>query len=297
MNKLKPGDCVSIVAPASRQTKDSIWMLEAGVEVLKGWGLRVKCNFSASRKHFYLAGDDIYRADALLSAFNDPEVKAVFTTRGGYGSARLLPAFMHARGCNPKILIGYSDICALMSACSVYMPQVACIHGPSVATPGFLDDSESGVVNRNRLFDILFNEEDAYQQSIEIICPGAFKGSVIGGNLSILTSLLGTPYMPDFDHKVLFLEDVGEKPYSIDRMLNQFAQSGKFDHIKGIVFGDLTDCTDSVNDLRAVIADVLVQYDFPVVCGFKAGHGMINTAFRMGQQLSVDYNHEWLQIT
>ncbi len=297
MKKLQPGDCVSIIAPASRQPEDSLWMLEAGVQVLKGWGLRVNCNFSASERYFYLAGDDSYRAEELLRALNDPDVKAVFTTRGGYGCARILPELKNVQKRDPKYLIGYSDICALMSACSIHYPQIVSVHGPSVATNSFLGESETSICNRNRLYSVLFSANSQYQQSIEVIRTGSLNGPLVGGNLSILVSLLATPNAPNFDDKVLFLEDVGEKPYSIDRMLTQLAQAGKLDCVKGIVFGDLTGCTDSSNNVYDVIADVLAPYKFPVVSGFKAGHGTINTAFRIGQEINVDFDRKLLQLT
>ncbi len=296
MIKLKAGDSVAIIAPAACQRFGTEWMVDKAVNILQGWGLNVQLYYSSQKRHFYLAGDDAYRKKNLLFSLNDPDIRGIFVTRGGYGSPRLLPFINAAIVCRPKIFCGFSDISALMFALNIELPQIECIHGPTLASPAFVDDSESGGINRQRLHRVLFDQNNGYQQHVEVIRPGNTSGPMVGGCLSVLISLLGTRFEPDFNQKILFLEDVDEKPFRIDRMLTQLSQAGKLQNVKGIVFGDMPDCEDSANPLQSVIKDTLRHYDFPIVYGFNAGHGAVNTAFRFDQETSIDCNKQLISL-
>ncbi len=289
--KLKPKDLVVLIAPASHQARGSEWMIQKAKEVLEGWGLQVELLCSSSARHFYLAGDDGFRSNNLTKALTDPRIKAVFCTRGGYGSLRLLPGVFQPLGqqtISERFFCGFSDITSLLLSFDNRLPQILPVHAPGLASRAFLDDSSTGGNNRSRLYTVLFESDDGYEQTVEVIKSGTASGPIVGGCLSALVGLIGTPYEPDFDHRILFLEDVREKPFRIDRMLTHLILAGKLEKVRGIVFGDMHGCSDSVNDLRKVIEDVLRSYEFPVVLGFQAGHGEINSAFRFNQMANIN---------
>ncbi|MCB1754989.1 MAG: LD-carboxypeptidase [Gammaproteobacteria bacterium] len=288
MDKLAVGDKVALIAPAARQVRGTEWMIEKAGEILEGWGLRVQMYGSPAERHFYLAGTDEQRARHLLDALREPDVRAVFVTRGGYGSPRLLPYLRESFSASDRYFCGFSDLTALLLTFEQRFPHICPIHAPAVATPAFCGDEPQSVLNRDRLQRVLFEQADAYQQPIEVIKSGSASGPLSGGCLSVLTGLLGTPFEPEFSDRILFLEDVNEKPFRIDRMLTQLKLAGKLQRLRGIVFGDMCACSDSQNDLHEVIADVLQGVDCPVVAGFSAGHARLNIAFRLGQQAVID---------
>lgn len=284
---LKPGDQVAIIAPAAGPAPEDSVLLAAAVALLETWGLGVQVRVSDAC-HFYLAGPDEERAAHLHAALADPDIRAIFCARGGYGCTRL---FMHLDpGLRPlpKFLVGYSDITALHLAVRCLWPQVVTIHGPNVATRQFLTPEAAAGQNRDALHRALFDPEYEVDAAVEFLRPGRASGPLTGGCLSLLAGALGSRFAPVVDDAILLLEDVGEKPYRIDRMLVQLRNAGVFSSVKGVVFGMMPECSDGANDLRAVISDVLAGTAFPIAFGLGAGHGQTNIALPLGLPANLD---------
>ncbi len=288
MEKLKPGDTVAIIAPASHQVTGAENLVEQGLSCLEAWGLNVRLLCSPEKKHFYLAGEDEYRAEMLRESLTDPEIRAVFATRGGYGSLRILPILAGIEVPQPRYFCGFSDLTVFLMAFEQQFPSVQAIHSPGIANRAFTGEEVEAALNRDRLHQVLFGNDKSYSQDIQVIKPGTASGPIVGGCLSVLLSLFGTAYEPEFSGKILFLEDVAEKPYVIDRLLTQLVVSGKLERVKGIVFGDMPDCSDGQNNLQEVIADALRSVLCPIVYGFRCGHGDVNVAFELGQLATIN---------
>ena len=287
MLSLRPGDTVSVIAPASQCRREDRDLLDAGVALLERWQLRVRVRVDEAY-HFYLAGPDQVRAGHLLEALADGETRAIFCMRGGYGSMRLLPALAHAPAPTPRLLVGFSDITALHLACARLWPGVRAVHGPNLATRQLLGEGAACEANRHALHAALFDPRQPMSAPIQTLRPGRVRGPLVGGCLSLIASCLGTPYAPDTRGAVLFLEDVDEAPYRIDRMLTQARLAGLFDGVAGIVFGDMQGCRDVHNDLWAVIDDALQGLDVPIGSGLPCGHGPENLSLRLGEMAELD---------
>lgn len=281
---LKPGDCIGIIAPAScSDSKD----VEAVTELIRANGYRVKIAPSVKAAYGYFAGTDRKRAEDVNNFFRDKSVKAILCMRGGYGSARtlgLLDYKMIAK--NPKPLIGFSDITALHIALGKFS-GISTIHGPVGMT---LQTSEYTAKN---FFDFLTKSSPVGElampegRKLETLIIGKAEGPIIGGNLTLIASLVGTPYELDGTGALLLLEEVGEKPYRIDRMLNQLWQNGLLSRVNGILLGDFVDCENKVESISAFTLDeVLMHYARisrkPVIKGVPSGHGDFNACIPFG---------------
>lgn len=273
-----------MVAPAAAIEPE---FLERGVNVLAGLGFRVKVSERALNRSGILAGDDRERAAELAAYFADPEVRAIFAARGGYGSGRLLPLLdFSALGRTPKIFVGFSDVTFLLNPL-VERSEMICFHGPMVG-PAYGPSPRS----LDHLMRLLRGETVAFEmEAREVVRPGAAEGELIGGCLSVVVAMLGTPWAPDFAGKILFLEDTGEKAYRIDRMLVQLRQSGALGKVAGIVFGGLPAPDGSEQEHRLTvqfIAQQTANLDCPVLCGIEAGHGTENLAIPFGVRANLD---------
>lgn len=286
---LQPNDTVSIVAPASQLSRADEPMLAEAVNILEAWGLNVTLRIE-THNQFYLAGSDRARAGHLIAALKDEETKAIFCTRGGYGSPRLLRYLDKAVELPPKILIGYSDICALHFGIASIWPKVTRIHGPNVATKQFTGKTDAAKLNRQNLHDVLFDGEAKLEEKVDFILPGKAKGRLEGGCLSLISAMVGTKFMPNLRGSILFVEDVGEPPYKIDRMLTHLKNADLFNEVRGIVFGAMHNCIDPYNDLKAVLYDLFNELQIPVAFGLQSGHGERNLPIRLG--ISVELNSE-----
>ena len=285
--KLENGDSVAIISPASQQRGTDIGLVHQATEQLMDWGLRVR-DLTNLSPCFYLAGADASRADSLHRALVDPSIKAVFCTRGGYGSPRLMPYIREWTNVSSKFLVGYSDVSALHMAAGVLWPQVIRVHGPNVATTQFLGDGSDAVHNRNSLRELLFCGESDLNESVESLSLGRAEGRIEGGCLSLISSSVGTALLPNMDDAIVFLEDVGEPPYRIDRMLTQLKNSRLLDRAAGIVFGQMNRCVDPHNDLKDILRDLLCDFRGPVAFGLKSGHGSTNISVMLGQRVCLD---------
>lgn len=265
---LRPGEVIGVVAPAGTIEAAAV---SAGVRILEQAGYTVRLGDSVFKRVGYLAGNDAERAADLLAMFEDPEVKAVMAARGGYGSGRLLPYIDLERiAAKPKIFVGYSDLTFLLN-CLVQDASVVSFHGPMVA--GLAQRPEGAA----QLLAMLRGDRSSWNLSAsEIVQPGTAEGVLVGGCLSVLVSTLGTPYEIKTAGRLLFLEDVNEKPYRIDRMLTHMRQAGKLDDLAGVVFGEMSGCTADPNEavsVRDVIGQSFANASYPVVFGLPTGHG------------------------
>jgi len=282
---LRPGDTVGVVAFAAAVDCAG---LERGAAVLSDLGYRVKLSPHVLARIGILAGGDTLRAREITSFFKDPEVKAVFGARGGYGSGRLLPLLDFAGFARtPKIFVGFSDATFLLNALVDHSHMVS-FHGPMVAT-----DLARGVSPRAlaHLQALLSGQRGLKLTAVEAFRPGVAEGPLIGGCLSVIAAMMATPWQPLFDGRILFLEDTGEKAYRIDRMLVQMRQAGVFERVAGVVFGALRPVAESEPE-HALIAEFVAAQTAglkcPVLFGIEAGHGTDNLALPLGLQVRLD---------
>lgn len=267
-----PSDAlVAVVSPASTPKPDSV---EGGLEALRALGYAAQAaDHILTRGPLYFAGTPEMRLRDLHHAFADDEVRAIFSTRGGYGSNYLLDALdLDLIAESAKPLIGYSDLTAVQ-LWLLDQIQLPAFHGPMVAA----DFSREDGVHLPSLQAALAGQTYSVgaAEGMRTLHPGRARGTLYGGCLSILVALLGTPYEPQTEGKLLFLEDLNARPYQIDRMLWQLQQAGKLDGVKGIVFGEMLDCTSpgaAPELLEEVILRVFDDFQGPIAIGLRSGH-------------------------
>ncbi len=269
--RLRPGDRIALVAPASPVRPDD---LERGADEIRALGFTPVYDERVLARHGYVAGLPQLRASALGDAWRDPSIRAIVAVRGGYGTQQVLP-MLDPRwpGADLKILMGYSDLTALL-AWQLNLGAVA-FHGPMVE--GRLARGHAGY-DRASLIAAVTQPEPMgtlSPASLETVRPGSATGVLMGGTLTQLAALLGTPFafLPR-EPTVLFLEDVSERPYRLDRLVTQLHQSGMFRHVTGVVLGMFPGCDEGGGGptARAVLGDLFAQFPGPVVFGFPAGH-------------------------
>ncbi|MEV4109580.1 LD-carboxypeptidase [Nonomuraea sp. NPDC049695] len=280
---MRPGDTVAVVSPSG---PPNAALLMRGVERLEGLGLKVVVGAHAldRQRLDYLAGDDAARAADLQTAWCDPAVSAVFCCRGGYGAARLLDLLdwdaMRAAG--PKVLLGSSDITALHNAFAAEL-GVSTLHGPMAACDILAGEKGPEPRSWQSLQAALFGAQEPVQGERALV-QGRAEGVLAGGNLSLLASMCGTRWQPSFAGKLAFLEDIGEEPYRIDRMLTQLLQAGALDGVRGIALGSWVDCGDPY----PVLEDRLCGLGVPVLAGLPVGHGSPQMSVWLGRLGVID---------
>lgn len=297
---LAPGDLVAIVAPASNLKAD---YLARGVAEIEALGFRARYDEEILARDRYTAGSDERRARELVSAFNDPEVKAVWGARGGYGSMRLFDLLdEEALGAHPKIFIGYSDLTALHLYFYRRFNWVT-FHGPMAAKDLAGGDEH---YDRRTLIDALtsaapLGEIDA---STTVMLHdgggGVVEGRLLGGCLSLISAMMGTRYELDTRDAILFLEDTATKPFAIDRMLRQLRLAGKFDGVRAIIFGEMTDCIQHAEQgyrIEDVLAECTAGLGVPVMFGLPSGHSPRgNLTLPLGVRAALDAGRGRLRI-
>ncbi len=277
---LRPNDEVAVVAPASGGVSPDA--LERGLERLRSWGLRPVLMPHATRDLDWpegcsLAAVDEHRLSDLQTALADPRYRAVFCTRGGYGTARLLEWLDFATlARDPKPIVGYSDLTALLLA-SLGQVGIVSFHGPMVGTRESMDPGADGWALQQRLLTVDDGVPDlAVGSGGYVLHAGFAEGRLVGGNLSIIQSLMGTPWQMDFTGRLVFLEEIGESPYRIDRMLTQLLQAGLLRRAAGVLLGDFhedgTDLASEYEPIRSVVEERLRVARIPVVAGLPFGH-------------------------
>ena len=276
--KLNKKDVIGIISPAS--SPDEFTRVERGVKYLEGLGYRVKVGANVGKNHGYLAGTDQERVDDIHSMFKDKDVKAIFTVRGGYGAFRLLDKIDYRIvKNNPKIFVGYSEITSLQMA-FFEKAELMTFAGPMVAVD-FYDEISSyteeyfweTITSNKKLGKLKFPEN----QKLPSLQKGIASGRLIGGNLAVFAGLLGTEYFPNLTGKILMIEEIGELPYRVDRLLNQLRLSGTFKKVKGIILGRFIDCHEldpnkKTLTLGEVISDYVATLKIPSIYTFPHGH-------------------------
>jgi muramoyltetrapeptide carboxypeptidase len=284
-NRLHIGDTVGVIAPASPPNQK---ILRKGIEFLKGLGLQVKVGKSVEKIYGYLAGSDEQRLEDLHAMFLDTEVKAIFCACGGYGTARLAANIDYEIiKANPKILWGYSDITFLHTAIRQETGLIT-FHGPMLGSDIGKEDTHSFSKHGfQQLFDPTEMSYTERFSPLETLVEGVTRGELVGGNLSLIISTLGTPFEIDTSGKILFIEDINEEPRSVDRMLNQLKMAGKLKDVNGIVIGDFCDCTpqrELTLTLEEVIKDYVLTVNKPSLKGFMMGHCNPHISIPLGVQ-------------
>lgn len=279
--RLKSGDLVGVFAPAGPVEEEE---LLPGIRALESLGFRVRLSPHALLREGYLAGADELRLQDLHALFRDEEVKAIICARGGYGSLRLFERidFGLIRQ-HPKILVGYSDVTALLLAVYKYARLVT-FHGPLLK-----DITKNHGSNLCFLAKLMTSTGSPTIElgGVEVLRRGSAEGRVLGGNLSLITHMIGTPFMPSVKGSLLFLEEKGEAPYRIDRMLTHLRLSGILDRCAGVMTGAFEDCGEP-SAVRSVIEERLAGLSVPVIIGLPIGHGEANTALPIGVRAVLD---------
>ncbi|WP_079912075.1 LD-carboxypeptidase [Paenibacillus sp. 32352] len=292
---LLPGDTVGITAPASWGDREQIRAASACLERL---GLQVRLGDTLSGQHGYLAGTDDERARELNGMFADPEIKAIICARGGYGTGRIADQLDYDLiRANPKIFWGYSDITFLHTAI-LKKAGLVTFHGPMMID--LEKDSDPLTVQNYETMlrpSVLRYTEDI--SSLQVLVDGEAGGQLVGGNLTLLTSTLGTPYELDTKGRLLFIEDIDEEPYRVDRMLNQLRLAGKFADAAGILICDFNNCVPNKRkqslSLEQVIEDHVVSAGKPTMAGFKIGHCSPNIAVPHGIEARMSTQQKVLE--
>jgi muramoyltetrapeptide carboxypeptidase len=306
---LRPGDSIGVVVPAGPLNRERI---DRAFKRVEARGYRIKTYGDIYRSRGYLAGDDATRAAEFMAAFEDPETTAVWSGRGGYGVMRILDRidFDIIRR-RPKVFVGFSDITALHISIQERAGFVS-FHGPNLQD-GFGKPDDTPAANETALWQMIGAEsnggkatEFTYDLSavegtnLKTIRGGTATGRLTGGNLATLVGLLGTPYDLDTAGCVLFLEDVSERVYRIDRYLTQLRLAGKFDALAGVLLGSFSydegDEADSQEKVAALLSEVFSPLGVPVLAGFPAGHEKYNLALPMGARVKIDADRQRVTV-
>jgi muramoyltetrapeptide carboxypeptidase len=301
---LKRGDTIGICAPASFSLEPGY--MEYGLRFLKKLGLKYKLSKNISRAWGSYAGTDQERLDDLHSMFADPEVSAIMCARGGNGTVRLLPGLdFDLIGKNPKILIGFSDITGLLIPIHQQTGLVT-FHGPTFGwffknkysydhfVHALMQTKPIGLVEDPKAKD---EWDPPYPPPRMVLNPGSARGPLIGGCLTLISQLMGTPYQIDAAGKILFIEDIKEEPHAIDRMLTQLQLAGTFNKVRGVIIGECLDCNPGASKrnqltlnygLEHVLREKLSFLKVPVVYGLRFGHGDHKITLPLGVTATLD---------
>jgi len=270
---LSPGDRIAVVAPASPFSRAEF---DAGITELRALGFDPTYEESVFERQAYLAGPAEVRASSWLRAWTDPTIAALVAVRGGYGSVQILPhlAEVNLDGAAPKVFVGYSDNTSILAWLTTGCGIVT-FHGPMIE--GRLAHGEAGYDRDTFLRSVCRPEPmgEVSHAQLETLREGECRGTLVGGTLTQLVSSLGTPYAFDPpDGSVLFLDEVGERPYRLDRMLTQLKLSGLLRRASGVIFGELPQCDEpgGNSEARTVVRDVLADFPGPVLFGLPSGH-------------------------
>jgi len=291
---LKIGDKIGLIGASSPVKQERI---ESSIKAMEDLGFEVTLGESCRGCHGFLSGSDELRAKDINDMFEDKSIKGIFAIRGGYGASRLLDMLDYNMiKKNPKVFAGYSDVTALHSVFNERCKFIT-FHTPMASTEFYkgTDDYTMNYFKKNIFSDeplgILKNPDG---QEIKTLVPGKAKGKLVGGNLSLVVSSMGTPYELDTKGKILFLEDVDEYPYKIDRMLLQLKQCGKFKDAAGIILGAWTDCKANEGDnsltLMEVFEELIKTENKPTIYNLACGHCMPTMSIPLGAIVKINGN-------
>ncbi|TXL66645.1 LD-carboxypeptidase [Cerasibacillus terrae] len=293
-NRIHSGDTVGVISPAGAIKEEE---LMKALYFFESLSLNVKLGKHVTKKYGYLAGTDEERVEDFHEMIRDPEIKAIFCTRGGYGSGRIVDKLDYDLiKRNPKIIIGYSDITYLHTAIH-QQANLVTFHGPMVVSDIAKEEFDyfSAFFLQYQLFsprEIIYSEAIS---TLTMIHEGKANGQLVGGNLSVLVSTIGTPYEIDMKGKIVFLEDTGEPIYKIDSMLNQLKYAGKLDEMSGMVLGHF-DGIEDMNQLKEVFSHYLSPLDKPAMMGLDTGHCFPHYSIPLGVNATLDTKKKRLDI-
>lgn len=296
-NKLDKGDCIGICAPAGALRREAE-VAEFGT-ILEELGFRVKVGTNVYKQHGYFAGTDEERASDFMDFIEDPEVRGVFFLRGGWGCARLLPLldFDSIRR-SQKVIMGFSDATSLLNAITEHSRLVT-FHGPSG------NSSWNAYSRRYLQLALLQTQSFVYENNHEdheivTYSGGSANGTLWGGNLSVVTSMIGTPWFPKIQNGILFLEEVGEEPYRIDRMLTQIKQAGVLEKCNGIILGSFRKCFAEEPERAFTLEEVFEQhfgnFGKPVYHGAQIGHTVNKYTVPIGVEATMNADTGTFQL-
>lgn len=291
---LKKGDKIAIVCPASRLPKS----IDKAIAVFRSWGLEVETRQTVSAEHHQFAGDDALRIQDLQHYLDDPDTKAIIAGRGGYGTIRIIDELdFTAFAANPKWIVGFSDITVLLS----HIYAVFGIQSIHAQMPYTFDEATPESLESLRR--ALFGEQIEYSykaitqskdnaSSVPVSNkPGEMNGLLIGGNLTLLVMVQGSPSEMDYTDKILFIEDIGERPSSIDRMMRMLKRSGKLAKLKGLIVGAFNELPEEKipfgQSPEEIIWEVVKDYEYPVCFNFPVGHIDDNRAMVVGSEIKM----------
>lgn len=305
---LRKGDTIGLITPASAVSRLAF---EKAVENLEALNFKVVYSENMSVRKGFLAGTDQQRLQDLHRMFENPEVNGIVCARGGYGSGRLLPQINYDLiKANPKVLMGYSDITALLYGIHK-MTGLVCFHGPVGASEysDFTKKAMEQVLIKGRAGIRLspppsWDKQPNKAFKLISLVSGQAQGQLVGGNLSLICSLMGTPYDLDFTNKIVFIEEIGESPYRVDRMLTQLLNSGKLDKAAGLALGVFKGCETRPDDpdfamstgLEEVLKDRLGKLSMPVLYGLPIGHIDDNATLPFGVNAELNVERASLRI-
>lgn len=310
--QLSPGDTLGIIAPASAAPNPKA--VDRAIAVLEKLGFKIKLAPNVRKRLGYLAGTDRERAGDLMRMFADKGVNGILCVRGGYGTARLLPLLDYDLiRANAKIFVGYSDITSLHCA-FLTKSNLISFHGPMLNSEfAHKDLPEFTVQSFLRTLSAPFTRgnrpvgniaESYHGKTVKILRRGLARGQLIGGNLALLCTIVGTPWQPSFRNRILFFEDLGEAPYRFDRMLTHLLNCDLLQQVAGIAVGLNADCADpqakSAKEYRQTLEDVLkdrlLPLKIPIVTGLPFGHVPHNATLPIGVRATLDANHGRLTL-
>lgn len=298
MEKLKKGDKIGLVAPASFVDLEK---LESAIKNLKEFGFEIVLGESVKERYFSFAGEEYRRAEDINSFFADKSIKAIMCVRGGYGSIRVLDLLDYEIiKQNPKIFIGYSDITSINNALYAKC-NLQTFHGP-MAVSNF--SGEYNTKTLNNFLNVVSSDKTSFKienfgEELKFFNDKVSEGILVGGNMITLISNIGTEYDVDFKDKILFLEEIGESSYKVDRMLWQLKRLGIFEKVSGVILGDFTDCEKaSENDisLEEVFEQHFKDYNKPVCYNFKSGHCEPLETIVIGSTIKLDGKNKSVEM-
>ncbi len=286
-NYLQKGDTICIAAPAGRVDRIRV---AAAVEVLESWGLKVKLGKHVLESYFNFASTDENRLQDFQRMLDDPSVKAILCARGGYGSNRIIDRLdFDGFVKNPKWIIGFSDITVIHNHIQQHF-GIETMHGSMAAG---LHHIALFPETAATLRKVLFGEKLNYVWPLDALSKkGQAEGVLTGGNLAILCTLIGTPSETDTNGKILFIEEIGENLYRIDRMITQLRRAGKLNNLAGLIVGGMTDIPDKKEEFGKnafeIVLDAVKDFDYPVAFDFPAGHQDDNRALILGRSARLE---------
>ncbi len=291
---LQLGDTIAIVSTARKITEEE---LQTAIRIIEAWGFKVKLGNTIGAEQNQFAGSDQYRAKDFQNQLNDPAIKAILCARGGYGTARMVDQLDFTRfATSPKWIIGYSDVTVLHNHIHTHF-GINTLHATmpinfATNTDAALDSFKDALLGKLTGYKV---DNDPKNRL------GSTEGELVGGNLSILYSLAGTPSDIDTTGKILFLEDLDEYLYHVDRILLQLKRAGKLSDLAGLIIGGMSDMNDNTvpygKTAEEIIVEHTAEYNYPITFGLPAGHMDDNRALYMGRNTKLEVNEQHTQLT